>query len=211
MDSLATSNQLITRIKRILLSHRMEKQWHLFHLLTIKILLFVWTRITRIARMLLKILERTQISQISRRSFLHGSRGSTRKFCQLIADYTDFLTRRRKGTRSFLLSTDYTDYTDFPRDPWRHVGAPQGICWLFISGVSRGSRVFFLHTESTEYTEDFLSTWLHGLYGFSHAKTQRDAKFFFVNWLYGLHCFSSWSSWSVETCRRSAGDLYHLV
>ena len=24
--------------------------------------------------------------------------------------------------------TDYTDFPRDPRDPWRHVGAPQGIC-----------------------------------------------------------------------------------
>ena len=66
-------------------------------------------------------------------------------------DYTGFLTQRRKGTRSFLLSTDYTDYTDFPRDPrdpWRHVGAPQGdLLIIYFRRITGISRIFFAHRK----------------------------------------------------------------
>ena len=66
----------------------------------------------------------------------------------------------------FFLSTDFTDYTVFPRDTcdtWRQVNVPHGkqfnlfnLLTFLVSNVSRVSARIFLSTDCTDDTDFFL-------------------------------------------------------
>ena len=62
-------------------------------------------------------------------------------FVNSVCDIIFLSHAKAQRAQSFLLSTDYRGYTDFPRDPrdpWRHLDAPQGICFIMLTIVLHG-------------------------------------------------------------------------
>ena len=56
-------------------------------------------------------------------------------FVDSVCDIIFLSHAKAQRAQRFYYQRDYTDFPRDPRDPWRHVGAPQGICIISFNLV----------------------------------------------------------------------------